>query len=308
MDTAPAGASTRDATAWLPYRAWREGHDPSVVGDLRVLPGVPAPQLDGRDRDILVLLPDCALESGRRYPVLYMHDGQNLFDRETSFAGEWQVDETMAALRAEGIEAIVVGIPNAGQARFAEYTPFPISRPRGGWSRAVPPWAREEGGSGPAYVSFLVETVKPAVDGAFPTRRDAAATGLMGSSLGALISLWAVCERPDVFGFAGAMSPAFPPGQDALLPLLRQLRPEGLRLYVDTGGREGSMHRTDGIGGRWSAAFRRDVERIRHALGTAGFREPLDFLYVEEPDAVHHESAWAGRLPDALRFLLGPLA
>lgn len=307
-DTPPEASFLRDADSWLPYRAWREGHGSSVVGDLRVLPGMSAPQLDGRDRDILVLLPDQALESGRSYPVLYMHDGQNLFDAETSFAGEWQVDETMAALRTEGIEAIVVGIPNGGPARFREYTPFAIPRPPGGWKRSVPDWARQESGGGAAYVAFLVETVKPAVDAAFPTRRDAAATGIMGSSLGALISLWAACERPDVFGFAGAMSPAFPPRQDALLPILRRLRPEGQRFYVDTGGREGSMHRTDRIAGRWSAAFRRDVERIRDALLAAGFRDSIDLRYVEEPDAIHHESAWAARLPDALRFLLGPLA
>lgn len=306
-DTAPIG-SPGDTTSWLPYRAWREGQHASVVGDLRVLPDVRAPQLDGRERDVLVLLPDGATESGRRYPVLYMHDGQNLFDSETSFAGEWQVDESMAALRDKGIEAIVVGVPNIGEHRFEEYTPFPLKGSPPWWARRAFGPGRPAAGEGPAYVRFVIETVKPVVDAAFPTRRDPAATGVMGSSLGGLISLWALWEHRDVFGFAGAMSPAFPPGQAVLLDMLRAQPPDGRRVYVDTGGHEGSMHAGDRVAGRWSKAFRRDVRRIRDSLLEAGFREGVDLMYVEEPDAIHHESAWARRLPDALRFLLGPLA
>jgi len=278
---------------WQDYRAIRDGR--SVVGDLRVLRGVESPQL-GVTRDVLALVPEAATSSGRRYPVLYMHDGQNLFDASTSFAGEWGVDETMAALRDEGIEAIVVGVPNGGVRRFPEYTPYP---PEG--DHRGPPV-----GEGEAYVRFLVETVKPLVDRAFPTRPDRGATGIMGSSLGGLISLWAAFEHANTFGFAGAMSPGIPPSQRPLFDLLRRPAARPDRIYVDVGGHEGH-----GAPGRLaeirSRAFQRDVRRIRDALVEGGSRVNEDLLYVEEPDAIHHESAWARRLPGALRFLLGPL-
>ena len=101
--------------------AYRRPPDSTVVGDLRVLPGLEGPWR-GVPRDILVHLPAGAETSGRRYPVLYMHDGQNLFDEATSFSGEWRVDETLAALAEEGIELIAVGIPNAGDGRAATDT------------------------------------------------------------------------------------------------------------------------------------------------------------------------------------------
>ncbi len=293
---------------WLDYREWRGPLPSSVAGDLRVLPSVAAPHLGGRDRHVLALLPQGALDAGRRYPVLYMHDGQNLFDTGTSFAGEWRVDETMATLRSEGIEAIVVGIPNGGGYRFEEYTPYPSPPPASLAATRLRIGPRlPNGGKGAAYVRFLVESVKPAVDAAFPTLPEPAATGIMGSSLGGLISLWALAMRPDVFGFAGAMSVAFPPGQEALLDILRAQHPDGRRVYLDVGGREASMQPLDRLQRTGSKAFVRGVERARDALIEAGFRDSVDVHYVLEPGAIHHESAWARRLPEALRFLLGPL-
>src|SRR2546423_11474896 len=148
--------------AWEPFRG------ATVVGDVRVLRGVANPPL-GNARDLYVCLPPSHARGRRRYPVVYMQDGQNLFDEETSYAGEWRVDETMAALAADGIDAIVVGIPNAGDDRFAEYS---VAR-----------------GRGAEYLDFLAETVKPLVDAQFHTAPAREATGLGGSSLGALISL-----------------------------------------------------------------------------------------------------------------------
>ncbi len=282
---------------WIEYGALRGGPSPSVVGDLRVLRGLESPQL--RDaRDVLVLLPDGAEASGGRYPVLYMHDGQNLFDPETSFSGEWGVDETLAALRGEGIEAIVVGIPNGGPRRYAEYTPYPSD------DRAEVPRV----GEGRAYLRFLVDTVKPLVDAAFPTRTDRAATGIMGSSLGGLISLWAGFEHAPTFGFVGAMSLAVPRSQHALLDLIRRPASRPDRIYLDVGGREGAHGVFDRTAEIRSRAFVRGVRHVRDALVEGGSREPGDLRYVEDPEAIHHESDWARRLPDALRFLLGPLA
>lgn len=280
---------------WLDYRSTRGSDASTVVGDLRVLPDLESPQ-PGVKRDVLVHLPAGALESGRRYPVLYMHDGQNLFDAATSYAGEWEVDETLAALAPEKLELIVVGIPNGGDRRAAEYTPYR------GSGRAMAGW-----GLGGAYLRFLVETVKPRVDAAFPTRTDRAATGIMGSSLGGLISLWAAVEHGATFGLFGAMSPAIPGPRGRFLARLRNLRVRPDRLYLDVGGREGSQFASDPVERRWSAAFPRDALEIRAALVSAGLREPTDMRFVLDPDGTHHESAWARRLPDSLRFLFGPL-
>src|SRR5437763_6494714 len=128
--------------AWQPFRG------ATVVGDVRVLRDLASPQL-GNTRDLYVCLPPSHSRGRRRYPVVYMQDGQNLFDEETSYSGEWRVDETMAALAEEGIEAIVVGIENAGDDRLAEYS---VAH-----------------GRGAEYLSFLVETVKPLVDAQFRT-------------------------------------------------------------------------------------------------------------------------------------------
>ncbi|MGH2524747.1 MAG: alpha/beta hydrolase-fold protein, partial [Anaerolineales bacterium] len=113
-----------EKTLWQDYVKLNGARGHSVVGALKVLPGFWSPQLEN-ERDILVYLPPSYRRGSRRYPVIYMQDGQNLFDRATSFAGEWQVDETMEALSQEGLEAIVVGIPNLGERRVAEYSPFP---------------------------------------------------------------------------------------------------------------------------------------------------------------------------------------
>jgi predicted alpha/beta superfamily hydrolase len=283
----------------MSVRSWHAYRPPSgpaastVTGDLRVLRGLPGPA-GGPGRDILVLLPVGALSSGRRYPVLYMHDGQNLFDAATSFAGEWEVDETLVRLAGEGIEPIVVGIPNAGEGRFTEYTPY---RGRRGWAN---------GGGARGYVRWLASTVKPAIDEAWPTRPGREDTGIMGSSLGGLVSLWAAVQEPGTFGLVGSMSTAIPPGQQTVIGRLGRLPTPPVRAYLDIGGHEGSGAPTPAIARRWSGAMLREARLVRDALAASGLREPASLRHVEDPDAIHHESAWARRLPDALRFLFGP--
>ena len=127
-------------------------------------------------------LPASAARSERRYPVVYMHDGQNLFDPTTSYAGHWELAATLAYHALEGLEAIVVGIPNMGRRRRYEYSPF--HDPLHG------------GGGGDRYLRFLCETLKPRIDAAFPTLRDPPSTAVAGSSLGGLISLYALFRRP----------------------------------------------------------------------------------------------------------------
>ena len=274
---------------WLDYVTSKAGEEHTVVGDLKVLTGVDSPQLDNR-RDLLVYLPPSHGTGKRRYPVIYLHDGQNLFDAQTSFAGEWRVDETMEGLSREGIEAIVVGIPNSGEERLDEYSPF------------IDPTS---GGRGDLYLSFIIETVKPLVDASFRTLTGRTHTGIMGSSMGGLISLYAYFRHPEVFGFAGAMSPAFWFAKGAIYDTIQKAAFSPGRIYIDAGTRE------HGEGRRWislpwrSRRYYAGVRRMNRLLARKGYRPRRDLLYVEEKWANHEEAAWARRLPQAIRFLLG---
>ncbi|MCU0442195.1 MAG: alpha/beta hydrolase-fold protein [Bacteroidia bacterium] len=135
------------------------------------------------------------LDSTKHYPVLYMQDGQNIFDAATAFSGEWGVDETLASKEQQGIEScIVVAIYNGGSARLDEYSPY--VNPQYG------------GGKGEAYLDFLVHTLKPHIDSAYRTLTDQQHTGIAGSSMGGLISVYAAIAQPSVFGKVGVFSPA----------------------------------------------------------------------------------------------------
>jgi predicted alpha/beta superfamily hydrolase len=246
---------------WEPYRGR------TVVGDVRVLRGE-------LDRELYAYVPPSYDGADARFPVLYMHDGLNLFDEPLSFNGEWRVDETMEELAREGIEAIVVGVPHGGD-RLAEYVPA---------------------ASGAAYVDFLVGEVKPLVDASLRTQPGCEATGLAGSSLGGVISLYGFLVRDDVFSFAGVMSPAFWYDESVLALAERVPRRDG-RIWLDVGGRE------DPDTAEKNARYVEDYERMASILRRKGYgKAQLRTLLV--PDAIHHESAWAVRLPDALRFLL----
>ena len=263
----------------------------TVTGTVKVLEALYSPQLDNR-RDLLVYLPPSYGRSEARYPVLYMHDGQNLFDYLMSYAGEWGVDETLQALSNDGIEAIVVGIANLGLGRIHEYNPFADSRP--------------QGGRGEPYLAFIVETVKPLIDQDFRTCPERAATGILGSSLGGLISLYGFFRYPQVFGLAGAMSPSLWFGDGAIFAYVRGAPYVPGKIYLDVGNHEGprSVVAARLLRG-YASPFVRNVQRMRDLLEAKGYRMGRDLLYVEDPDGVHHESAWGRRLPDALRFLLG---
>ena len=275
---------------WLDYAATIAGEEHTVVGDLKVLAGIESPQLENQ-RDLLVYLPPSHDTGNGRFPVIYLHDGQNLFDAQTSFAGEWQVDETMEGLSREGIEAIVVGIPNSGEERLDEYSPF-VDPARGG-------------GRGDLYLSFIIETVKPLVDASFRTLTGRAHTGMMGSSMGGLISLYAYFRHPELFGFAGAMSPSFWFAKGAIYDTIQKAAFSPGRIYIDAGTRE------FGEGRRWtsipwrSRRYYAGVRRMNRLLAKKGYRPRRDLLYVEEKWANHEEAAWARRLPQAIRFLLG---
>ena len=263
-------------TQWLDY-ANAYGPTHTVSGTVKVLRQVASPQLDNR-RDLLVYLPP-AWERGADFPVVYMHDGQNLFDRSTSYAGEWEVDKTLDAAAGGGLEVIVVGIPNMGPARLDEYSPFPD--PRHG------------GGRGDAYLDFIVETVKPLVERDFPVRVGVENTGIGGSSMGGLISLYGFLQRPATFGFACAMSPSLWFGGRAIFEQIADLEAPHGRLYIDIGTGENPAAVTD-------------ARRLLEALVRKGYRRGHDLRFVFDRGGRHHEEDWGKRLGVALEFLLRP--
>ncbi|MGV8041774.1 MAG: alpha/beta hydrolase-fold protein [Thermoanaerobaculaceae bacterium] len=281
--------AAEDVEVRLTVPAWADQVSPAPVrrtvsGDVTVVDAFPAPELGG-SRRLWIYLPPGYAGGERRYPVLYMHDGQNLFDVSTSFAGEWEVDESLDALAREGrLEGlIVVGIDNAGDARLDEYSPW-RDRQLG------------RGGRGDVYASFLVRTLKPYVDRTWRTLPGRDHTGVAGSSMGGLISLYAGLRYPEVFGRVGVLSPTL--GFAARMPM-RYVRTARARLpqrvYVDMGGAESGHPAHD----------RELVELARTAASTleaGGFEVRL----VVDAAARHHESAWAARFPEAVTWMFRP--
>jgi predicted alpha/beta superfamily hydrolase len=220
-----------------------------------------------------------------------MHDGQNLFDRLTSFAGEWQVDETMQALSQEGFEAIVVGIANTGVERLDEYSPF--RDPRHG------------GGQGGPYLEFVVQTLKPLIDRCFRTLPGRAHTGMIGSSLGGLISLYAFFRYPDTFGFVGAMSPSLWFANQAIFARINEAPFGGGKIYLDVGTQEYYDSFADSLLSKaTSSRYTVTVRNMYDLLIKKGYNPGQNLMHVEEEGAIHHETAWGRRLPGAIRFLL----
>jgi predicted alpha/beta superfamily hydrolase len=262
---------------WKDYPAAVDPSRPNVVGSIKHLELIHSPQLDN-ERSLLVYLPPSYATGHARYPVIYMHDGQNLFDPATSFAGEWAVDQTLEAESERGVEPIIVAIPNMGPQRTGEYSPF-LDETNGG-------------GRGELYMRFIVETVKPLIDGDFRTRPERETTGIAGSSMGALISLYAFFRYRRVFGFTGVMSPSLWFADHAVLDYVRRQPFVGGRIYIDVGMKEGQRTLDD-------------VMQLRDVLEAKGYRNLHDLLCVVDTAGDHSERAWARRLRREFRFLLG---
>jgi predicted alpha/beta superfamily hydrolase len=245
---------------------------------VEVLEGVDSPELENR-RDVLVYLPPSYHGSRRSYPVLYMHDGQNLFDPDTSFAGEWGVARILDAAARRGLEAIVVGVPNMGAQRLDEYSPFHDPDVGGG-------------GRGVAYAAFVARTLKPLVDGRFRTRPSREATVIAGSSMGGLISLYALFRHPDVFGAVGALSPSLWFAARAIFAEIAGTPFVPARIYLDIGTLEGAEHVAN-------------ARRMRDLLSTKGYRLGRDLRWLEARTGGHDERSWGRRFARALPFLLG---
>lgn len=195
------GEVTEDASFNFTIAGWKDDY-PKKIKHFTASPQVKImdtafniPQLN-RKRRIWIYLPKTYLSSSKNYPVLYMHDGQNLFNEQTSFSGEWGVDECLDSLQQiTGKECIVIGIDNGGEKRMTEYNPFDNDK-----------FGKGEGAK---YVDFLVNVLKPFIDSKYRTKKGVEYTFTAGSSMGGLISLYAVMQYPKVFGGAGIFSPAF---------------------------------------------------------------------------------------------------
>ena len=248
-------------------------HSVTVLSDSFAMPQL------GRSRRVWIYLPMDYANGTRRYPVLYMHDGQDVFDAATSFAGEWGVDETLDSLRAR---AIVVAVDNGGAARMSEYNP---------WKAAN---ASLGGGEGDRYVEFLVNTLKPSIDKRYRTLRDPAHTGIMGSSMGGLISLYAVLKRPDVFGRAGVFSCACWVARPFVYEFARKAgKPhKDARIFFIAG----ALETKDGEPAR-------DQREMVDTLVAAGWRRNVNMRSIISPDGKHSEWFWRREFPSAFNWL-----
>ncbi len=226
-------------------------------------------------RDIIVWLPPSYDKNVKKhYPVLYMHDGQNIFDPTTAFTGyDWRVDEVADSLiKLKKIEEIIiVGIYNSPD-RLPEYSDSPL---------------------GSAYLNFVINNVKPLIDSSYRTKSGKEHTGVAGSSLGGLASLLFVWKRPDVFGMAGCISTSFWYDDEKTLKEVREYsgQKKNVKIYLDCGGREKEL----------ISGYKRMVEILK----SKGYKKGKDLEYTLDSKATHNEQHWAKRVWRPLVFMYG---
>jgi predicted alpha/beta superfamily hydrolase len=260
----------------------------TLTGDIKHHQGFHSKVLNN-DRDVIVYLPPgYSANPKRRYPVLYLHDGQNLFDGATSFipGKEWRIDESAQQLIESGEvqPLIIVGVNNTGKDRINEYTPVADAK-------------YKMGGGADLYGRMLVEELKPFIDSQYRTRHEPKNTGLGGSSLGGLVSLYLGLKYPKVFGRLAVVSPSVWFADKQLLKFVEGLESKPpTKIWVDMGMKEG----------RDDAEAQRsidDARLLRDTLVKKGWRIDRDLKYFEAAGAEHNESAWADRVAPILRFL-----
>ena len=233
-----------------------------------------------------------------RYPVIYMHDGQNIFDPATSYGGvSWEVDRALCRLIQAGQTrgAIIVGIWNTGLGRFSEYMPRKAAFGETLSLYAGGPTMPTSTIISDAYLKFLVEELKPFLDHTYRTKPDAAHTFVMGSSMGGLISAYAVAEYPQVFGGAGCVSTHLPVGDGAMIDYLAQHlpKPGTHRFYFDYGT------------ATLDALYEPYQLKLDAVLRAAGYTARRDWVTRKFPGDEHSEKSWRARVESPLSFLLG---
>ncbi len=259
----------------------------TLTGDIRVHKNFHSKILDN-DRDVLVYLPPgYDATKSRRYSILYLHDGQNLFDGATSFIPglEWRIDETAQALiGAAKIEPlIIVGVYN-NKDRINEYTPAVDAK-------------YKLGGKADLYGRMLVEELKPFIDAQYRTKREARHTGLGGSSLGGLASLYLGLKYPDVFGRVAVVSPSVWFANKQIVHYVDALsKKPAVRIWMDIGTKEGRTAEE-------AQQTLNDARLLKETLVKKGWKVGKDLSYFEAAGAEHNEGAWAARVESILTFL-----
>jgi predicted alpha/beta superfamily hydrolase len=258
----------------------------SLTGNIKQHQGFQSQVLSNVRNLTVYLPPDYEHSTSRRYPVLYMHDGQNVFDGMTSYIPnmEWRADEVAEQLIREGrIEPIIiVAIDNAQAQRANEYLPT---------SASPNPRSEPFGGRADLYARMLVEEIKPMIDRTYRTRPGKRDTGLVGSSFGGIVTLHLGLTRPDIFGKLGVVSPSLWWDDRLMIRRVRELpRKLDQRIWIDMGTREGYTSLVD-------------LRNLKYALQDKGWQLGSDLGYMEDPYAQHNEAAWAKRMQPILLFL-----
>ena len=256
----------------------------SLKSRLRLHPQFTSRLMDEKRDFMVYLAPRYEAEPDRRYPVLYLQDGQNLFDPDTSFipGKYWRVGETADELIVTGAIAplVIVGIYNTGRYRINEYTHIEDKR--------------LGGGRADAYGQMLVEELKPLVDHRYRTLPGSENCGLGGSSLGGLVSMYLGLRYTRVFGKLAAMSPSVWWRNRAILKTVAQIkRRPALRIWLDIGTNE-------------SPRALPDARALKTALVNKGWKLGEDLCYTEVEGGHHDEVAWSQRVAPMLQFLFPP--
>jgi enterochelin esterase-like enzyme len=267
-------------------------------------------------RRVVVWLPSGYRAHGPKYAVLYMHDGQNLFDKETAGYGmEWQIDETLDRLIQEKKvrPTIVVGIWNTPK-RLQEYVP---SKAFNGLPPSYRGKIRALYGGDPlsdGYLKFIVRELRPMIDSRFNVKTDRADTAIMGSSMGALISLYAIDEYPQIFGEAGMMSTHWPlvitPDNKPISDQEYEIVSSAFERYLAPALPDPATHKLyfDHGSETLDANYARYQDRVDRVVRRRGYRQWINVLSLSYPGEKHNEISWASRVAVPLQFLLPPSA
>ena len=256
----------------------------SLTGTIEKIESFESKALKNRRNLSIYLPPRYAVEKDRRYPVLYMHDGQNVFDGSTSYIPnqEWRADEAAEGLINAGLiePIIIVGIDNGQAARADEFLPWKITMGK-----------NETGGKADLYGKMLTDEVMPMVNAKYRTKTGPANTGLLGSSFGGVITSYLGITRPDVFGKLGIVSPSVWVNGRELLKTVKPLK-NRQRIWIDMGTKEGS-------------GAVADARALFDSYKAAGWREGKDITLVIDGNAEHNELAWSRRMMSILSYLFG---
>jgi len=261
---------------------WR---GPTTTGNIKYHNNFPSQFVKARNV-VVYLPPGYDSNATRRYPVLYMHDGQNLFDRLTSaFGSEWNADETAERLITAGqMEPIIIVGPYNTSDRIPEYTH--VADPRHG------------GGKADDYARFLVQELKPFIDQTYRTKHEPEFTGLAGSSLGGLVSMYFGITLSNTFTRIGVISPSVWWSNKEIVTRVSNLSTKpAIKVWLDIGTNEGST----------AAEEVQNTRELRDALVAKGFVLNQDLRYLEVQGAGHDESAWSGRMDQIFKYLYPPV-